>query len=239
MSRGGWTAAQPDEVTMTRAFLFDPTQRRLVLLVATCAALTGCHLIYPFAASALDGGGRDSASADSAVNDITSAGDLPSTGKLTCQGYTMPAFSKACAARGDCVIVTHTINCCGTKTAIGLAAKDRVAFGAEEAICDATYPKCGCATGPTQTDDGSSAPFSAGAIAVDCVAGVCTTYVADCGKPCVGGQTCHSCSPTAGGYAVCSSGCTVDNDCTKKALPSCLTGWLGMFCAASPDSCAP
>jgi len=121
----------------------------------------------------------------------------------------------------------------------GRAAKDKAAFEAEEKLCAATYPGCGCPTGPTRTEDGSFATIMVGAIAVDCVAGTCTTYVTACGKPCTGGLTCRSCGPTVGAYAVCSKDCLGDSDC-GSALPSCLQDSMGgKFCAGGPGSCPP
>jgi hypothetical protein len=174
--------------------------------------------------------------------DGSTTGDLgASTGVLKCGTYSMPPFSKACAKTADCVLVTHTIDCCGSGKAIGLAASDEAAFKAEEAKCAATYPGCGCPTGPTRTEDGSKAPMTANAVAVECVAGICTSYVAACGKVCDGALTCRSCTRGPGKlYAACSEACTADGDCKDPALPSCVSDNMGgMFCAAAADSCAP
>jgi len=168
------------------------------------------------------------------------AGDLgASTGPLTCQGYTMPAFSKACAAKSDCVVVTHTVDCCGTGKAIGLNAADKAEFEAEEKTCAATYPGCGCPTGPTGTEDGSQAPWGTGTIAVDCVVGVCTTYVAACGAPCAGELVCKTCAAPGGTYAACSRDCTADADCADLTdLPSCEEDGLGgKLCTAGNVGC--
>lgn len=167
-------------------------------------------------------------------------GDLgASTGPLTCQGYTMPAFSKACSAKSDCVVVTHTIDCCGTGKAIGLNAADQAAFVAEEKKCAATYPGCGCPTGPTHTEDGSQAPWGASAIDVDCVAGVCLTYVAACGKPCPGELVCKTCTVQTTTYGACSHDCTADTDCADLTdLPACEDdGFGGKFCTAGSVGC--
>lgn len=172
-------------------------------------------------------------------------GDLgPTTGALTCSKYTMPPFSRACASKADCVLVTHTSDCCGTGRAIGLNKKDESAFKAEEQKCAATYPACGCAAGPTGTDDGSKAPMTGGSggIAVDCVGGVCTSYVAACGGPCAGAPVCKTCvlAPSKL-YAACSIACTGDDTCAgTPKLPHCVTSSYGdRFCAASASSCTP
>ncbi len=182
---------------------------------------------------------------DSSITDSIVVADQivgPSTGPLTCQGnttYTMPSFSKACVKATDCAVVMHQIDCCGTSIALGVAAGEKTRFVAEEKTCAATYPMCGCATQTTKTEDGSSLDMGGDPAAVDCVGGVCTTYVKGCGKPCAAGTTCHYC-PTglSTQYFACSTTCKVKSDCKDTALPECVTGRYGdLFCAASDASC--
>lgn len=47
-----------------------------------------------------------------------------------------PEFDKNCTADGDCALVFHTVNCCGTEVALGINAGQVAAFDAAEAICD-------------------------------------------------------------------------------------------------------
>jgi hypothetical protein len=68
------------------------------------------------------------------------------------------------------------VNCCGTMVAVGVNQSESAAFDAAESACEAMYPGCGCASQPTTADDGQSSGDSA-AFHVDCVGGVCSTYV--------------------------------------------------------------
>ena len=184
----------------------------------------------------------DSAITDSSITDGVVVADQivgPSTGPLTCEGYTTPSFSKACVKATDCVVVMHQIDCCGTQIAIGVAAGEQTRFVAEEKTCAATYPMCGCATQTTKTEDGSSLDMGGDPAAVDCVGGVCTTYVKGCGKPCDTGTTCHYCATgSSTQYFACSTTCKVKSDCKDTALPECVTGrYGGLFCAASDANC--
>lgn len=164
-------------------------------------------------------------------------GDGPRTGPLTCQGYTMPSFSKGCSSAGDCVVVMHQTDCCGNSKAIGVNVGEKTRFEAEEKTCAATYPGCGCPAGPPATEDGSTAMFGE-KIGVDCVSGRCITYVEACGKVCAGELTCRTCKVQGQTYASCSKVCTGDTDCTDPALPSCVSdGFGGKFCAAAGVVC--
>jgi hypothetical protein len=92
-----------------------------------------------------------------------------------------------------------------------------------ESKCEAAYPACGCAEGQPTTDDGSKIQFSA-TPGVACGQGVCTTYAADCGKPCGIGTTCFSCSNHSTIFAACTTMCTVGTDCMDPTLPMCQFG---------------
>src|SRR6188768_3243043 len=94
------------------------------------------------------------------------------------------ALDRSCASAADCVPVMHTINCCGQAQAIGIHASELQRFTALEAQCNATYPACGCAAQQPYADDGSRLRFEDTA-GVACVAGLCSTFVQDCGGPCV------------------------------------------------------
>jgi hypothetical protein len=87
-----------------------------------------------------------------------------------------PSFDKACADVGECTIVFHQTDCCGSMSAFGIAATEQAAFGAVEMICRSQYPECGCAPGPTTAEDGNSSEDIA-AIIVECVAGSCATSI--------------------------------------------------------------
>jgi hypothetical protein len=98
---------------------------------------------------------------------------------IDCSGTgeaSFPTFDKTCAQAADCVLKFHMINCCGTRNAIGINHNESAAFDAAEATCDAQYPGCGCAQGPTTAEDGKMAQDE-GMIKVDCPSGQCSSYV--------------------------------------------------------------
>ena len=105
--------------------------------------------------------------------------DAPSNGtyQLACESHatTFPLLDKSCMSTSDCFIALHTVSCCGTEIAVGLSTSSQVTFNTVEAACDAGYPGCGCASGPTRAEDGRGE--DQGAIQLECRAGSCTTYV--------------------------------------------------------------
>ncbi|MEY3015399.1 MAG: hypothetical protein RIT45_4134 [Pseudomonadota bacterium] len=92
-----------------------------------------------------------------------------------------PAFSKACSADADCVVVQHQINCCGTKIAIGIGKDEQAAFAAAEKLCQSQYPGCGCAQFETVAEDGYST-WQDNEFVAKCQEGVCRATVPT-GKP--------------------------------------------------------
>jgi hypothetical protein len=99
------------------------------------------------------------------------------TATIACSGDTIafPKFAKECSGDEQCAIAKHQINCCGTKAAIGIQAAASEDFLAAEQVCEAQYPKCKCAVGPTQAEDGKTEQD--GAIQVHCAASQCATFV--------------------------------------------------------------
>lgn len=96
---------------------------------------------------------------------------------MQCFGGTQavfPTFDKSCAAPADCSIQYHQIDCCGTFKAIGMNSSEVPAFTAAEAQCTSQYPACGCAGGPTQTEDGKSVQDMS-MILITCDNGACNT----------------------------------------------------------------
>jgi hypothetical protein len=86
-----------------------------------------------------------------------------------------PEFDKSCATGEDCVLVVHTVDCCGNGVAWGINHTELDAFNEAEAVCDAQYPGCGCPSGPTLAEDGCYEDD--GAIEVTCDAGTCRSFV--------------------------------------------------------------
>lgn len=150
------------------------------------------------------------------------------------------ALDRSCATNTDCGSFRHTTNCCGQQQLIGLRESELSRFISLEPQCVATYPACGCAAQQPYTDDGSRLPFD-GVAGVDCVAGVCTTFVLDCRGPCPAGTTCFSCANGTSWFVGCTTPCATSAECTNPALPLCQSGTSGntsgMFCTASGVAC--
>lgn len=123
-------------------------------------------------ASATDAGSSEDAGS---TRDAGSTGDA---GAATC------AFAddleRGCGDDANCVVGVHQTDCCGNTSALGMNHSERDRFDAAESACRATYPLCGCPSGPTTTDSGETA-FDVATIQVGCIASgptrVCMTYV--------------------------------------------------------------
>lgn len=85
-----------------------------------------------------------------------------------------PTFNKNCSLPTDCVIGLHQTSCCGSLLAIGLNQADKARFDADEKLCDAMYPGCGCPPAPTAAEDGTM-QLSGKTIVVQCQANQCLT----------------------------------------------------------------
>jgi hypothetical protein len=148
-------------------------------------------------------------------------------------------YPKACTADTDCVVKIHQLNCCGTSMAVGVASSGAADFDAEEAACDATYPKCGCATMGTKAEDGTTnGDFSGASIPVKCDAGKCTTYNPPGLGLCNGVPSLVNCESTG-----CPSGwaCTKDpdpNTCHSSQCYCDTDGWkCTSDCGQNGSSC--
>ncbi len=116
------------------------------------------------------GGGSPDGSASSV--------DAAVTGVM-CTGTpaSFPTFATACTGASDCTIAFHQISCCGTRRALGISKSAKSAFDSAEATCEAQYPGCGCAQGPTSAEDGKSTTTES-AIQVTCTpGGACSTLI--------------------------------------------------------------
>ncbi len=130
---------------------------------------TGEDAAAPDGGVAADDGGSTGDGGGSTGDDGGTAPDAMSMG-VAC--FPDPPIARGCGAAGDCIVVLHQIDCCGTFRAIGIAGSDRDRFDDEEALCEASYPRCRCAARPTEADDGSTGSAEPN---VDCRAGVCTS----------------------------------------------------------------
>ena len=108
--------------------------------------------------STSDGGAVDSATGDAARFNCANGGGLPQPNK-SCSG-------------GGCAVVFHTIDCCGTKVAIGIQHSTVDAFNAVEAAWESQCATCGCAAQPTKGEDGCT-PTTPNAFVPDCSSNTC------------------------------------------------------------------
>ena len=152
-------------------------------------------------------------------------------GAAACQQ--VGALDQSCIVDSDCLAVRHTTNCCGASVWLGINKAGGQEFSTLESVCDASYPACGCASGPPTTSDGSSISFGADA-AVTCQGGVCKTYASACGHLCETGRSCITCGQADAGVSVCSLRCPSGTGCTEAAYSKCLSSFNGGVCVA-PD----
>lgn len=142
----------------------------------------------------------------------------------------------SCAKNTDCVAVVHTTNCCGAAVWLGLRSTEAQPFATLESTCDASYPACGCASGPPTTDDGSTV-MQGGAVSVSCQGGTCKTFATACGQSCGAGRSCLTCGAQDAGVSVCSLRCSVDTNCTEGGYPRCQFGINSGICAPASVPC--
>ena len=154
-------------------------------------------------------------------------------GNSACQQ--VGTLDSSCAKDTDCVAVVHTTNCCGAAVWLGLRSTEAQPFATLESSCDASYPACGCASGPPTTDDGSTV-MRGGAVSASCQGGTCKTFATACGQPCEAGRSCLTCGAQDAGVSVCSLHCSADTNCTEPAYPGACSGPSGI-CAASNLPC--
>jgi hypothetical protein len=133
------------------------------LTVAVVVLVAGCPSRDPVPAGDAGAGGPDAPTG--AVLELSCPVDMSS----------FPVFARDCAAPSDCAIALHQIDCCGTMAAHGIRADQVAAFNTAELACEAMFPGCGCASQPTQAEDGDNETM--GTILVGCEGSVCLTYV--------------------------------------------------------------
>ena len=177
-------------------------------------------------AGLLDGGESDAGAPDAGSPADAGPADAGADVVACAPGsaHTFPSFNRACSSVGDCTIGLHQTDCCGSMTAMGIAASAAAVFATDEASCEAMYPACDCASNLLTTDDGAMVPAGdgAGAVIVQCTGGLCSTSV----RPSV---TCDqsTCTPTQ----VCV------RECSGVAPPPD-AGPLPSVCVDVPAACA-
>lgn len=134
-----------------------------------------------------------------------------------------PAPDKSCATDDECTVVFHQINCCGTMVAWGINTSAEEDFLAAEKICQGQYPGCGCATMPTEAEDGNTGGWDAKYFTASCEEGSCKSAVVS------GCNTANDCDPSQIclapgeplGCGMCmapQNGCASDADCGDPSL---------------------
>ena len=108
----------------------------------------------------------------------SSGGESTGGGGIVCGGDSpqFPEFDRTCAQDGDCTVVFHQTDCCGTVVAWGLNADAGKPFSEAESECAMMYGICECAPMPTVTDDGKSTEDTT-QVTVTCVESMCTSTV--------------------------------------------------------------
>jgi hypothetical protein len=156
----------------------------------------------------------------------------------------LDALDRSCTSVGDCVLVQHQIDCCGTILIMGLTASEQTAFNALEQYCSAQFPLCGCAAQGMQLEDGSLIDFGSAAPQVECVDQRCRSRNGDattsCGdKACTADQYCYQFVGGPAGSEPSYSCMPLDDcqDCECLDVIGCQCSGTGsaikVFCAAS------
>jgi len=145
-------------------------------------------------------------------------------------------INQSCTTDTDCVAVMHTTSCCGSEHWMGIRVSEQSRFASLESACDKTYPGCGCAAGPPDTDDGSIVELTATA-GVSCQAGTCRTFAQACGQPCEAGRSCTTCTGDAGAASFCTLRCTQDTMCTEPGRTKCQFSFANGVCVDPSTAC--
>jgi hypothetical protein len=138
------------------------------------------------------------------------------------------ATLKSCKVDTDCKVIQQQIDCCGTYRAMGIAKASATRFS-QCAPAASSFPECGCASRPTQADDGrSNANFDLSDVGVRCDGGACRSYVKTraCGTmalTCNDGQLCVGYQTTIGPNTDVEYTCS-DNPCSDKLDCECAHG---------------
>lgn len=161
-------------------------------------------------------------------------------GTVRCTGSdpTFPEFERGCSSADNCVLVLHTVDCCGTQLAMAINHSEVERFNSAEAACDAQYPACGCAGQGVRLEDGTVVDFaSSDQIAAQCKDGTCSSRYAGDTFAC-GDRTCTDlqyCSIFTGGPA----GSVPSYTCNYKGnlcnACSCVTVGAGCNCAITVE----
>lgn len=173
------------------------------------------------------GSGPATVTDPNATSDATgTTGAGSSTGDpLACEDpLTVPGVSKACQSDGDCALVFHQKDCCGSLDAHGVDTDSVGPFNEAEAICVAQFPACECAPMPTAAEDGDATEDQA-EIVVSCVDNLCQSSIPDAG-PLQWYTTCGD--PVCMGYT------------KPDGVPPCTAEQMeGLACDAEGVTCDP
>lgn len=93
-------------------------------------------------------------------------------------------YGVSCSSASDCIVALHQLDCCGSRTAVGLSASERDRFDTAEAACVGSLPQCDCPTQMTTAEDGHAGSESD--IFARCDAGECQTWVRSPDLQCAG-----------------------------------------------------
>ena len=93
--------------------------------------------------------------------------------ECTTNGLQQPKPFKWCSKASDCAWVPHTIDCCGSQMAVGVAKASLAGYSAAEAECTKTAAICDCLSKPMVAEDGKT--LISGDPVITCGYGACVT----------------------------------------------------------------
>jgi hypothetical protein len=133
--------------------------------------------------SAATGGSAGTAGSSSSAGGASGAGAGGSAGAvaINCSATGtryFPDFPRSCQTASDCVLATHTHDCCGDIAVTAIAASAKADFDAAELVCLSQYPFCNCLdTQWLDVEDGTrTARSRQNQVIASCDAGSCKAH---------------------------------------------------------------
>jgi hypothetical protein len=124
----------------------------------------------------------DAAALDATASNVDVGADAAAGACFTDTGDVRPAL-KTCETSSDCTVVLLHVSCCGSETYVGVSTSNATRLEGCDTARVASFPKCGCGSGPPTTEDGTKLMWgtSPASVPVTCLVqpnaaiGVCTT----------------------------------------------------------------
>ncbi len=188
-------------------------------------------------------GGRLGTGGTTGTGGGMATGGSPGTGGFDTSGVdcptSFPDFEKGCTDSGNCLLVSHQVDCCGTMLVMAVNHSEESRFTALESVCESQYPGCGCATMDVKAEDGTSVPIDLQSkIIATCDSGTCQSKYAGatfaCGNlVCTDLQYCRQDSLATDPQSVTYGCVPLDPTCTSSLKCACLGISVGCTCTES------